>query len=195
MKPTRKIAVLVGSLRKDSFSGGIAKALAAIAPEELKLEVLPIGDMPFYNQDLETADAPAPWQAFRAGIRAADGLLFITPEYNRSVPAALKNAIDVGSRPYGQSIWNGKPALVVSQSPGLIGGFGANHHLRQSLMCLNVATMPAPEVYLSQSSKLLDADGAFASADTQKFLAGVLATFSAWIDRHSPQTGTGAKPG
>ncbi len=189
MKPTRKIAVLVGSLRKDSFSGGVAKALAGIAPAELALEVVPIGEMPFYNQDLETAEAPATWQAFRASIGAADGLLFVTPEYNRSVPAALKNAIDVGSRPYGHSVWNAKPALVVSQSPGLIGGFGANHHLRQSLMCLNVATMPAPEIYLSQSNKLFDADGQFASADTQKFLAGVLAAFSAWVDRHSPAPG------
>jgi chromate reductase len=133
------VCVLVGSLRKASFSGMLANALMAVAPSSMDLEVVEIGQLPFYNQDLERLidSPPAPWAAFRQRVKAADAVLFVTPEYNRSVPAVLKNALDVGSRPYGSSVWDCKPGAIVSSSPGAIGAFGANHHLRQSLVFLN----------------------------------------------------------
>lgn len=184
MTLSKKIVVLVGSLRKASLSAGIASALGKIAPPELKLEIVPIGGLQFYNQDLEE-DGLASWLGFRERIRGADAILFITPEYNRSIPAVLKNAIDVGSRPYSQSAWNGKPAAVISLSQGLMGGFGAAHHLRQSLVCLNVPVMPTPEVYLSFANKLLDDNGQFVLPETTAFLTGVLTSFSAWIDNNS----------
>ena len=133
MDRTRDVAVIVGSLRKDSINRKVANALAEVAPASLKLSIVEIGHLPIYNQDGDDAP-PAAWTSFRERIRAADAVLFVTPEHNRSVPAALKNAIDIGSRPYGKSAWNAKPGAVVSASPGSIGGFGANHHLRQSLV-------------------------------------------------------------
>jgi len=139
----KKIAIIVGSLRKDSVNRKVAKALIALAPESLKLEIIEIGRLPLFNQDLEETP-PVEWTAFRESVKGVDGVLFVTPEYNRSVPAALKNALDVGSRPYGASVWNGKPGAVVSASPGTLAGFGANHHLRQSLVFLNVPTMAQP---------------------------------------------------
>ena len=155
---SRDVAVLVGSLRKDSINRKVANALVEVAPAELKLSIVEIGQLPIYNQDGD-ANPPAEWTAFRERIRAADAVLFVTPEHNRSVPAALKNAIDVGSRPYGKSAWSGKPGAVVSASPGGIGGFGANHHLRQSLVFLNVPAMAQPEAYLGGADKLFDANG------------------------------------
>src|ERR1700742_13689 len=131
MTTTRDIAVIVGSLRKESFNLRMAKALIGLAPPELKLDIVPIGDLPLYNQDLE-ASPPQPWVQFRDRVRPAAGVLFITPEYNRSVPGVLKNAIDVGSRPYGKSVWDKKPGAIISVTPGPLGAFGANHHLRQS---------------------------------------------------------------
>lgn len=143
----KDIAVLVGSLRKDSFNRKMARALAELAPPALKLEVVEIGHLPLYNQD-DDANPPAAWTSFRERLNKADAVLFVTPEYNRSIQAPLKNAIDVGSRPYGKSMWNGKPGAIVSVSPGAIGAFGANHHLRQSLVFLNVPAMPQPEAYI-----------------------------------------------
>jgi chromate reductase len=175
-----KIAVLVGSLRKDSINRKVAKALIELAPPSLKPEIVEIGTLPLYNQDLEAAP-PAAWTEFRAQIRAADAILFVTPEYNRSVPAAMKNAVDVGSRPYGQSVWAAKPGAVVSASPGAIGGFAANHHLRQSLMSVNVAVMPQPEVYLSGADKLFDADGKLTNPGTREFLEKFMQSFARWI--------------
>ena len=142
-----RVAVLVGSLRKDSLNRKFARALAAAAPPELSLEIVEIGQLPLYNQD-DDANPPAPSVAFKEKIAAADAVLFVTPEYNRSVPGVLKNAIDVGSRPYGSSVWNGKPGAVISVSPGGVGGFGANHHLRQSLVFLNVPVLQQPEAYV-----------------------------------------------
>src|SRR5262245_9309235 len=139
MNKDRKVAVLVGSLRKESFNRKMARALVAMAQPPLKLEIVEIGQLPFYNQDYE-ANPPSEATTFKQRIQESDAVLFVTPEYNRSVPGALKNAIDVGSRPYGKSAWNGKPTAVVSVSPGAIGGFGANHALRQSFVFLN---MPA----------------------------------------------------
>src|SRR2546430_4264570 len=140
MSPVRDIAVLVGSLRKESFTSKTAGALIEVARSSLKLEIVEIGRLPLYNQDLEGDSVPEAWAEFRERLAKADGVIFATPEYNRSVPGVLKNAIDVGSRPYGRSVWDKKPAAVVSVSPGAIGAFGANHHLRQSLVFLN---MPA----------------------------------------------------
>jgi chromate reductase, NAD(P)H dehydrogenase (quinone) len=133
MATRRKVAVLIGSLRKDSFSRKTAKALISLAPAGLELEIAEIGELPLYNQD-DDAQPPAASVAFKARIAAADAVLFVTPEYNRSVPGVLKNAIDIASRPYGNSAWNGKPGAVISVTPGGLGAFGANHHLRQSLV-------------------------------------------------------------
>ena len=139
------VCVLVGSLRKASFNRVLANALISLAPSSMKLDIVEIGQLPLYNEDLETAAPPAPWAAFRQRVKAADAVLFVTAEYNRSVPAVLKNALDVGSRPYGSSVWDRKPGAIVSGSPGAIGAFGANHHLRQSLVFLNVPTCSSPK--------------------------------------------------
>jgi chromate reductase len=178
----RKVAVLVGSLRKASYNRKMALALIALAPEALKLGVVEIGALPLYNEDLD-ADPPPAWRAFRDAVRACDAVLFVTPEYNRSVPGVLKNAIDVGSRPYGQSVWSKKPAAVVSVSPGAIGGFGANHHLRQSLVFLDMPALQQPEAYLGGAATLFADDGLIASDGTRKLLTGLLAAFAAWIER------------
>src|ERR1700687_3666158 len=181
MKSVYSVAVLVGSLRKDSINRKLAHALAALAPDTLKLQIVEIGDLALYNHDHD-GSPPAPWAAFRERILAADAVLFVTPEYNRSVPAALKNALDVGSRPYGKSVWSGKPGAVVSASPGAIGAFGANHHLRQSLVFLNVPAMPQPEAYLSYVDKLFDAHGKLVSDGTRKFLQEFMQAFANWVE-------------
>jgi chromate reductase len=184
MSSTYTVAVLVGSLRKDSFSRKTAKALMTLAPASLKLEMAEIGQLPLYNQD-DDANPPAASVAFKARIAAADAVLFVTPEYNRSVPGVLKNAIDIASRPYGKSAWNGKPGAVISVTPGSLGAFGANHHLRQSLVFLNVPAMPQPEAYISNASKLFDDAGELTNDDTRGFLRGFMAAFAAWIQGRS----------
>jgi chromate reductase, NAD(P)H dehydrogenase (quinone) len=184
----RDIAVLVGSLRRDAFSGRVADAFRAMQPAALALERVEIGALPLYNQDLEGDGAPAPWREFRDRIRRCDGVLFVTPEYNRSVPAALKNAIDVGSRPYGKSAWSGKPCAVVSASPGAIGGFGANHHLRQCLVFLDMPVLQQPEMYVGGVDKLVESGGKVTSDKTREFFTGFLSKFAAWVERN------GAKP-
>ena len=181
MDTTRDVAVLVGSLRKDAFSRKAANVLIDLAPKSLNLEIVEIGQLPLYNQDDEESP-PAAWTAFRDRVRTADAVLFVTPEYNRSVPAALKNALDVASRPYGQSAWDGKPGAVVSVSPGAIGGFGANHHLRQSLVFLNVPTMQQPEAYIGGAASLFDADGKLTNQGTSEFLSKFMQSFAAWIE-------------
>jgi chromate reductase len=178
---TYKIAVLVGSLRKGSFSRKMAEALSALAPDTLSLQIVGIGELPLYNQDLDPDTPPPPWVSFRDAVRQTDGLLFVTPEYNRSVPGVLKNAIDVGSRPYGKSVWSGKPGAVISVSPGAIGGFGANHHLRQSLVFLDVPTMQQPEAYIGGAATLFDAQGGIANETSKTFLTRFMATFAAWV--------------
>ena len=180
MSAVRDIAVFVGSLRKESLNRKLAKALAELAPSSLKLEIVEIGQLPLYNQDFDEDPSPV-YVEFRARVRAADGVLFITPEYNRSVPGALKNALDVASRPYGQSAWNGKPGAVISASPGAIGGFGANHHLRQSLVFLNVPAMQQPEAYIGGADKLFDASGKLANDGTRKFLQQFIEAFANWV--------------
>jgi chromate reductase len=182
MDKPMNVCVLVGSLRKASFTGMLANALISFAPSSMKLGIVEIGQLPFYNEDLETAAPPPQWTEFRQRVEAADAVLFVTPEYNRSVPAVLKNALDVGSRPYGSSVWDRKPGAIVSGSPGAIGGFGANHHLRQSLVFLNVPTMQQPEAYLSHVDKLLDEHGKLVSDGTGKFLQGFMQAFANWVE-------------
>src|ERR1700733_10629207 len=180
MEKPMNVCVLVGSLRKASFNRMLANELIWLAPSSLKLDIVEIGQLPFYNEDLETAAPPAPWTAFRQRIKAADAVLFVTPEYNRSVPAVLKNALDVGSRPYGGSVWDCKPGAVVSSSPGAIAAFGANHHLRQSLVFLNVPAMQQPEAYISHVNKLFDERGELVSDGTGKFLQTFMQAFANW---------------
>ena len=176
------IAVIVGSLRKESLNLKMAKALIAIAPETLSFKILEIDGLQMYNQDLDETP-PAAWTNFRNQLKDFDGILFVTPEYNRSVPAVLKNAIDVGSRPYGKSSWNGKPAAIVSVSPGHIGGFGANHHLRQSLVFLNVPVMAQPEAYIGNAEELFDDHGNLINEKTIEFSRKFMMAFSEWVTR------------
>jgi chromate reductase len=174
--------VLVGSLRKASLNGLLANALISLAPASMKLEIVEIGQLPFFNEDLEAAP-PAQWTAFRQRVKAADAVLFVTPEYNRSVSAALKNALDVGSRPYGSSVWDRKPGAIASCSPSAIGAFGANHHLRQSLVFLNVPTMQQPEAYIGHADKLFDEHGKLVNDGTGKFLQTFMQAFANWVER------------
>jgi chromate reductase len=182
MDKPMNVCVLVGSLRKASLNKILANALMSLAPSSMKLEIVEIGQLPLFNQDLETDSTPPQWTAFRQRVKAADAVLFVTPEYNRSVPAVLKNALDVGSRPYGSSVWDRKPGAIVSCSPSAIGAFGANHHLRQSLVFLNVPTMQQPEAYLSHADKLFDEDGGLTSDGTRKFLQAFMQAFANWVE-------------
>jgi chromate reductase, NAD(P)H dehydrogenase (quinone) len=181
MSRQRDVAVIVGSLRKESLNRRMARNLEALAPEHLRLQIVEIRDLPLYDQDLDPSP-PAPWVTFRDRIRRTDAVLFVTPEYNRSIPSPLKNAIDVGSRPYGQSAWDGKPAGIVSVSPGAIGGFGANHHLRQSLVFLNMPAMQQPEAYIGRADELFDEGGALRNARTRELMTAFMTAFSTWID-------------
>ncbi|MGE5337861.1 MAG: NADPH-dependent FMN reductase [Gemmatimonadota bacterium] len=185
MSSTMRVAVLVGSLRKDSISRKVAHALGAVAPDSLKLESVEIGALALYDQDLEGAVPPQAWAEFRERIRAVDAVLFVTPEYNRSVPGALKNAIDVGSRPSGKSAWAGKPAAIVSVSPGALGAFGANHHLRQSMVFLNMPMMQQPEAYVGHATTLFDAHGHLTNDSTREFFTRFMAAFAHWIERNA----------
>lgn len=181
---SKKVAVLIGSLRKESLNRKVAQALISLAPNSMVLNIIDINDLPFYNQDLDDEHkAPAAWTNFREQMNHYDGVLFVTPEYNRSIPAALKNAIDVGSRPYGHSIWDAKPAAIMSVSPGAIGGFGANHHLRQSLSCLNVPLLPKPEAYIGQANTLFNEQGKLVKEDTQQFFKSFMETFADWLNK------------
>ncbi len=180
---TKKIAVIVGSLRKESFTRKVAKALIALAPAGLEMQIVEIGDLPLYNQD-DDAAPPAAYTAFRDTMKGYDGVLFCTPEYNRSVPGALKNAIDVGSRPYGHSIWSGKPGAIVSVSPGALSAFGANHHLRQSLVFLDVPCMQQPEAYLGNIATQFEGDQ-LTNDSTRGFLQKFIDAYAAWVERNA----------
>jgi chromate reductase len=180
--PVKDITVFVGSLRKEAFSRKLAKALQALSPAGLKLELVEIGQLALYNQDLESSP-PAEWLAFRERVRRADGVVFVTPEYNRSMPAALKNALDVGSRPYGKSVWDGKPGLVVSCSPGPMGAFGANHHLRQSLVFLNVLPLAQPEAYIGGVDKLFNEAGELINDKSREFFTKIMQAYEQWVNR------------
>ncbi len=182
----KDVAVFVGSLRKDSFNRKMANALAGLAPEGLRLAIVEIGGLALYNQDDDVpGKVPPAWQALRDRVKAADAVLFVTPEYNRSVPGVLKNAIDVASRPYGQSAFDGRPGAVVSVSPGAIGGFGANHHLRQMMVFLNVPMRQQPEAYVGGAASLFDDRGNLANPGTREFLGKFMQAFAAWIERNA----------
>lgn len=178
-----RVVALVGSLRRDSYTRRVVNALRELAPQAMRIEIAPIGSLPLYNEDEETLTPPRAWQAFRDQVRDGDAVLFATPEYNRSIPGAMKNAIDVGSRPSGNSVWSGKPAAVLSVSPGLIGGFGANHHIRQCLTFLDMPVMQQPEAYIGRAASLIDADGRITSSETIGFLERFVGAFEQWIRR------------
>ena len=179
-----KIAIIVGSLREGSINRKVARSMCAIRGDNLDCSVVEIGDLPLYNQDYDSApQQPEQYVRFRDQLRAADGILFCTPEYNRSVPGALKNAIDVGSRPYGHSVFDKKPAAVITASPGAIGGFGANHHLRQSCVFLNMPMMAQPEAYLGNvSDDSFDADGCLKDGPLKDVVTKLAHAFHDWVD-------------
>jgi chromate reductase, NAD(P)H dehydrogenase (quinone) len=187
MANPRDVAVLVGSIRRESFSRKLARAVMGLAPPTLALEIVEIGSLPLYNPDLDAAEVPAAWSHFRDRMHRAEAVLFVTPEHNRALPAPLKNAIDVGSRPYGKSVYSRKPAAIISCSPGVMGGFGANHNLRQSLVFLDMPTLQQPEAYIGGVDKLLDAQGAIANAATHQFATKYMAAFAEWIHRVAPR--------
>jgi chromate reductase, NAD(P)H dehydrogenase (quinone) len=177
-----KIAIVVGSLRKDSVNRKVARSICAFASDLLDCEIVEIGDLPLYNQDSDS-DPPEQFARFRERIAAADGILFCTPEYNRGVPGVLKNAIDVGSRPYGASVWDKKPAAIVSASPGSIGGFGANHQLRQACVFLNMPVMQQPEAYLGHvGDDSFDSDGCIKEGPLKELILKLARAFADWVD-------------
>ncbi|KRM01204.1 oxidoreductase [Lactiplantibacillus plantarum] len=172
-----KYGVIVGSIRKNSYSKGVAEAIVAGLPDDAEVTYLNIAKLPLYNQDYD-ADSPVEYTEFRQAVAAQDAFIFVTPEHNRSIPAALKNALDVASRPWGQSVWGGKPALVASQSISGIAGVLAHHVLRQSLVFLDMPTMQQPELYIGNTDKLADENGHITNEGTQSFLAGAGKQFS-----------------
>jgi chromate reductase, NAD(P)H dehydrogenase (quinone) len=178
-----RVGVIVGSLRKAAYSRMLARALPELSPPSLQLVEIGIGDLPLYNYDLETATPPPAWTAFRTAVKATDALLFVTPEFNRGIPGALKNAMDVGSRPWGDSAWAGKPAGVISVTPGALGAMAANHQLRQVLMAVNIAAMPYPEAYIPDAETLFDASGRLTNESTREFLQTFMEALVTWVAR------------
>lgn len=178
------IGVFVGSLRRDSFCKKVADTFQSLMPDKYEMKFIDISKLQMYNQDYDDdGNTPMEWEAFRKEVKELDGFLFVTPEYNRSIPPVLKNALDIASRPYGQNVWSGKPGAIFSVSPGNIGGFGANHHLRQVLSFLNIYTMQQPEVYLSNIMNSLDEQGNISNESTIKFLKDIANAFAAWLDK------------
>lgn len=178
-----KVGVVLGSIRKNSFSQQLAQNIVDLLPEGYEAEFIDIANLPLYNQDFDE-NVPEVYTTFREKVKSLDAVLFVTPEHNRSVPAALKNALDVGSRPYGASVWDGKPALIVSQSPSNLSGFGANHHLRQVLAFLNMPVVLQPEVYIANVHELLGEDGKITNQDTVSFLQSAVDTFVSLIKKY-----------
>jgi chromate reductase len=177
-----KIGVLVGSQRKGSFSRKVAHCVSGLMPENFEMKPMEIGNLAIFNQDFDDENrVPAEWTAFRKEVESMDGYLFVTPEYNRSVTPVLKNALDIASRPYGHNAWNGKPGGIISVSVGKMGGFGANHALRQALVFLNVLLMQQPEAYISDAASLFDAEDNMTNLGTKQFLANFAAAFAQWI--------------
>ncbi|MFH6991032.1 NADPH-dependent FMN reductase [Flavobacterium sp. FlaQc-48] len=179
------IGIIAGSLRKESFSKKLAKAIVAMAPEGFDFKIISLADLPVYNQDFDDHnEVPPAYTTFRKEVKELGGFIFITPEYNRSVPAVLKNALDVGSRPYGKSVWDGKPGAIFSNSPGAVGGFGANHHLRQSLVFLNIPVMQQPEVYLAKVNELFNESGTIKEGPTKDFIKKAVDAYIAWFNQN-----------
>lgn len=181
---SKKIAVLVGSLRKDSYNLKVAKVFQKIAPPSLSLQIIQIGDLPLYNEDIDNDTPPASYTRFRKEIADCQGVIFVTPEYNRGVPAVIKNAIDVGSRPYGKSVWSKKAAAIVSVSQGAIGGFGANHQLRQSLVFLDMPTLQQPEAYIGNVASAFDESGNI-TEKSKEFLILIINSYASWVEKLS----------
>lgn len=177
----KKISVLVGSLRKESFNRKIANELIRLAPKTLKMEIVEIGNLQLYNEDIDT-NSPKEWTDFRDKIKNSDAILFVSPEYNRTIPGALKNAIDVGSRPAGKSVWKGKSGAVVTVSPGAPGGLASNHNIRQAVVFLDVPIMQQPEAYIGRVNELLLEDGKTVNEKTEKFLTDYMLAFEKWIN-------------
>lgn len=186
MNQPYEVAIIVGSLRAASVNRMAAQALTRLAPPNLSFRFVEISDLPLYNEDTEAAGSPAAWTRFREEVASADAVLFVSPEYNRTMPGALKNAIDVGSRPYGASAWSGKPAAVMTLSPGGIGGFGANHDIRQALVFLDMPVLQQPEAYVGGAYDIFDKAGAFKTERTRDFFANFIAAFAKWIERTAP---------
>ena len=179
----KNIGIVVGSLRKDSFSKRIAVSLSNLLADKFDVKFLDISNLSMYNEDLDTETAtPQAWIDFRKEVKALDGVLFVTPEYNRSIPPVLKNALDIASRPYGKSAWNDKPGAAVSISLGILGGFGANHHLRQIATCLNIHLMGQPEAYIGNVAAITDSTGV-TDENAKKFLQTFADAFAEWINR------------
>ena len=176
-----KIAILVGSLREGSINRKVAKSICAFSGDRLDCDIVQIGDLPLYNQDSD-ANPPPEYTRFREEIAAADGVLFVSPEYNRGIPGVLKNAIDVGSRPYGKSVFNQKPAAIVTASPGSIGGFGSNHQIRQAAVFLNMPVMQHPEAYLGHvNDESFDADGCLKDGPLKDIILALSKAFADWV--------------
>ena len=180
---TKTVGVIVGSNRRESINRRLATALMGLAPPSMTMKLIEIGQLPLFNQDLE-ATPPAEWVRFKSELGSVDAVLFVSPEYNRGVPAALKNAIDIGSRPYGKSAWNGKPAAVVTASPSAMGGFGSNHALRQCLVFLNMPVLQQPEAYIGQADKLVDAGGQILKPESKEFFEKIMSAFAVWVERN-----------
>jgi len=177
-----KIAIIVGSLREGSINRKVARSICSLRNDNLDCSMIEIGDLPLYNQDLDS-NPPEQWVRFREQVGAADGVLFCSPEYNRGIPGVLKNAIDVGSRPYGQSVFDKKPAAIVTASPGSIGGFGANHQIRQAAVFLNMPIMQQPEAYLGHvNDDSFDADGKIKEGPLKGLIEGLAHAFHDWVD-------------
>jgi chromate reductase len=177
-----KIAIIVGSLRKDSLNRKVARSICALRGDNLDCSIVEIGDLPLYNQDLDQ-NPPPQWARFREQVGAADGVLFVSPEYNRGIPGVLKNAIDVGSRPYGQSVFDKKPAAIVTASPGAIGGFGANHQIRQAAVFLNMPIMAQPEAYLGHvTDDSFDESGCLKEGPLKELIANLAHAFHDWVE-------------
>ena len=177
-----KIAIIVGSLREGSINRKVARSICGLRGDNLDCSMIEIGDLPLYNQDHD-ADPPEQYVRFRQQIAASDGVLFVSPEYNRGIPGVLKNAIDIGSRPYGKSVFDKKPAAIVTVSPGSIGGFGANHQIRQAAVFLNMPVMMQPEAYLGHvSDDAFDETGCLKEGALKQIITGLAEAFHDWVD-------------
>lgn len=183
----KTVGIFVGSLRKGSFSRAVARYLSSAAPKDFTMQFIEIGDLPLYNPDLDDAGTPpAAWVRLRRQVKPLDGCLFVTPEYNRSIPAALKNALDVASRPYGQNAWSGKAGGIVSVSPGGLGAFGANHQLRQPMVFLNVLLLQQPEAYIGGIEACLNEQGEVTNPQTREYLDNFMEAFARWVEVVAP---------
>jgi chromate reductase, NAD(P)H dehydrogenase (quinone) len=178
-----QVGIIVGSLRQGAYTRLLANAAKELVPPSWTVSDIGIGELPLYNQDLETDSPPTAWTKFRSQVAATDGVLFVTPEYNRGMPGALKNAIDVGTRPWGQSVWNGKPTAVISLTPGPLGAMSAHQQLRHTLSVINSPTLPGPEVYMPNAAALFDSAGKLQNEDTRKILTTLIQAFDVWIRR------------